>query len=606
MTKTALANREMRSREFIASEDRRSREGIAAKDRASKEDIAAKQREHEAREGRRDRTQRYVTESLKAVGTAVKGVKFNDPAFYKQYVKNLDTFFNVPTFDRLGKLSFQDLIADEDATTKRNFALSGIMVFPWIPTVGPQPSVVSFGSNPINQILARSKEKILALNSRSSVNWEFSDLGYNIICSSDIMSMIQDLGRVIKVYQTYHASNAYLAKTLIEALGWSYSDIVANHAEYRKTYTIYAKRFNSAIVAPASVTLYARRAYLAVNVFCDSHDPNYPRQLYAFRQSYAYRLSDTGESCDMIECSTARANLAAFKTVMDSMFSAIVENPDFVEMYQDLRHAFGSDIIQLSECVDTESIQFNSVELNRLQIHNLKTLPALYDRASTVTHTSLINVTEWVIEQDASGYLYQGNDGVTPGTRKVYITADTNVSSNELQRHINKYIGPTAPSLYNVYEEKVSGDTILDITRSDYKIRSAMPLDGATSMSFDIMDCGTEVFEGIRIFTIYHDNALNSDGVTIDFYSSLLAVEGANWPATVLFNEVNGFMSHFDWHPICHTRVFGLSSSGAAPYTTATIFDSYTTFVIQKQTMYDLHCACVLSEFFIPDRQFSR
>lgn len=585
MTKTALENRAIRSKEQIA-----------AAQRSHEREENIKQRNLERENSQRAAKAQLWSAGINAIGklgSSIKPFKLtsNDPEWYKTYITDLSNFVNVPTYDRLGSLKFSNLY-ETDQASGQTAGIPGIMLFRWIPSVGPQSvgTPASHFNNPINQTLARAKERVLALNSRSNVSWEAADLGYNIFASADIMGMILDLGRVIKVYQTYHSKNEYLAKYLVEALGWDFTDLSSNYADYRKAYTILARKFNSAIVAPASVSLYKRRSFVATNIFCDYPDVKYPRQVYAYVQKQAFILSDTGEYCNLTNIN--RSSLVAFMADINLRFARITDNPDFIEMYQDLRHAFASDLVVINEDVSDTEIEFNVDALNREQIHNLKTTPIIRNTAGTFADCEL-PATGWELRQDTAGYLYQGyNDSVA--NRLVQYSNLPQTAMLQIAVKLSWYL--TGKLMHNMHKEDISGDDILDITRMDY---SAKVISAQTTLNLVIANVGTEFIVESSIVSL-EDAGQGVVSRNTKFSTYIFETESTDpiivYDWNLLFMALR---SAFDWAPITHM----IGQIGSEAYI-RTFMDACTTFTIDQTTLEEIHKAAVMGELYCTDSNY--
>lgn len=527
-----------------------------------------------------------------SINTAGK-IAANDPAWYKRYLPNADEFVRIPTFDRVGSHTFgKSYFYDYDGSgpNSSDHAVPGIMVFRWMPTVGYSTVGTNHAKDPINQTLARLKEKVLALNSRSSVNWEPADLGFNFMCSADIMVAILELGRAIRVYQTYHAKNAYLAEALITAIGFNYSDMVQNYAEYRKVYTLMARKFNSSIVAPLEASFYQRRAYLAANIFADSDDPKEPRQFYAFREDKRLVLDNDALGCTLD--TVYRTSIVGIENGLQTMFERITDNPDFVEMYQDLRHAFGNKLVQLATDIDNETCQFNTLSLNREQIQNLMVIPA-YNSTSGTRFANLI-AGSGNLQIDSAGYLYQVRKFEMPNLRSGLEDAfDTGGVMKELLSQ------GTMKHVYNMYSHAPTGDDILDITRFSYSCRFPILYDA----TFWVDDCGTELIYDAQAY-IYRFDKDPNDQIT----RFLVTI---HIPTIMIHDSLDETMftrmavwTAFDWAPIS-TYVVQYDNSDPS-YNVRTLCEAHTTFTITGDELRRINEVCVMSEFYVPDSSFGK
>lgn len=563
-------------------------------------------REQRAHDNKMGRVVDLVTSPMRMFRfNPLQSKKKNDPVFYKQYPINLEKFVNVPTFHRLGqefwaKLS---LAKDEDGNT---YKLPGIIIFDIVSSVGPT-SYTNIASDPINNGLARLKSQVLKSNSRSQVTWEPSDLGLNILCTADIMEKMCEVGKALKIFYKYQATNAYLAQTLIEALGFSYSDLLVNIADYRKVYEELVARFNTSIVAPSSVTLFARKYYLGANVFVDGVN-EHSRQMFAYRLRTMQILNAAGDGTVTYNFSSVDSMSTVLSKIREAIVS-IVDNPDYQEMYNDLRNAF-ADLITLPSMIsDKEGFVFNSFEGNREQIHNTVTLP---HTGNSVDFTYDSECFEF--HQDHSGYLYQGTPDLTKPNRGVSIDAssytatqfaslmgatayyyDKNNTYGYLQQH-------QPNNIFDMYKDEITGDDILDVTRFNMS-GVVKHEEGTQKFTLSIYNCGTEICIDAHIYVVDGTNHV------VRAYLSTCIIESDN-PYNYLVPAYHQFVasmiSKFDWAPSVTFININTSDSTWPIRSLYNISDLEHPFVINDADMQNINMACVLSEFYVSDNAFKR
>lgn len=597
MTRSALENAKMANDKRIADEKNATTREVEKRKLHDK----AIERDWKSRENYKDRVLGYVNAGVNA-GKAIAGgvgAAINDPAFYKQYLPDLDKYTNLPTYQRLGAEPWAgDFVIQGGTTNTYGTHLPGIMIIGYLPTIGNQTlGALSNASFPVNQILMRSKEQVLKLNSRSSVNWEPADLGLNIFCTADIITYICEIRRALLAYQTYMGDNAYFAASLIEALGFDYSDVVSNFADYKKRLQVIIERFNNSIVAPADLTLFARRLFLASNVFTDSNDVTKVKQIYAYKQLDFFQLDGSGAGASLAgrNLSTIRISVAFQK--IESMIQSIVENPDYIEMYADLRHAW-DNLYKLNPIFNAdEKIQFNTHPSNREQIHNIKTIPFI-TQGGGVGYTP----SDWSLNQDSAGYLYQGN-------RNVYynITGLTSSEKDNLKSLVTMSTNRSGKGqLMDTYHAPISGDDMLDLTRALYTFGPAT--EDSSTVYWPVVSCGTEVMWDMRIYALNSANTLYfvpGGSIMIDVVNATYL----NYTSNTIMAYIS-LLSKFDWHPI--TEVMNLNTANVVPSWANCGVNKYNvtelenSFVIKHDDIVALNEACVLSELYLKNSTFVR
>lgn len=595
MTRGAIENAKLRQ------SDLENRRNIEQKKKELED--KATQRKFDAEQKRKDRINKIFTSGM----GLLKLPKFNDPNFYKQFVPDVDRFTNLSTFQRLGQEQFTKYGLINRAFIGSNvidYANPGVLVIGYVPTTGPQNSAISTAQNyPINQALNRTKEQVLKSSSRSSVNWEGADVGLNIFCTADIFTALHEIKRVLLIYQTYKGDNSYLANTYIRSLGWDYSDVAANAVQYRKDLLVLAAKFNSSIVAPADIALYHRRAYLIGNIFADRK--GVVKQAYMFRQLHYHVLNAAGDGTTIhdLPMMGGVTQLSTFIGWVNAMIESITANPDYVEMYADLRASI-SNLLTFDGTIDPNAtIEYNSEDLNREQLHNLKTLP--YSTTGYAT-TPNLPIGNWGLHINSAGYLYQGSsDEVTKRNAYWPMTGYTTDQVNAFKQFLTTMFShstPKVPVLLDMDKDDINGDDILEITRGLYDGYQSTSSQGTT---LEIYSCGTELFVMMQAWGY---NYTQQSMTSIAFGSYMVGQYSIGNPIN---NMVASMYSKFDWAPM--VNYFTLNDNQLSPVTddniilaSASLFDLNHAFCANGNDIDKLNEICVLSEFYLTTQQFRR
>lgn len=585
MTRTGLANMERKSKEEIAASDRKSREDIASANRKSNEQIAEKT-------SRRNLIGNIVGGAIKGPLGFVTKHFLNNPEFYKRYIKDLGNFTRVPTYYRIGTSTFEGSILALDG---KKFAQPGIIKLSYVLGSGGFGPIGALSSAqiPINVGLARLKEKVLALNSRSNVNWEPGDLAYNLICSGSIILVLTKLRRLIAVASTYKAENHYWAKAMLQALGVSQADLfIANLPGWRQVYSTLVRHFNSAIVAPSGLAYYARILAIESNIFADSeHDS---AGLYVYDCDYLYMLKDDATECEAISCARwfdgqpelAQANI-------EQMIVRISENPDYIEMYQDLRHAFSGKLIQLDETISDAPIIVNHDEYMRSQIHNVQPVPWLSVSSTFVgPQFQVLNIT-----QDNNGYVLWPTrfkfDGVVAELSKF--------------RNLVDKFNASIALVFNTYGRKAEGDDVLEVTRNRQLYAAVPGGEGDYTPEIVVASSGVDVVYDVHIYTYY----LDTDGTSKLEDKGLSLIEmhldsASEVDALTPFNaqcSTKTLLGYFDWAPM--VRLICVNDQNEV-YASGVHGDLDHPFMVSGVNLVHIDEACNLSLFYVPDEEFVR
>lgn len=579
MTKTAIEMEKIKTNERIADKDRKQRE------RASK----------------RETYVGAVTKMLPSFKLPFpKGNRKNDVEWYTKYIQNEGVYSQIPTFTRLGdnlKETYPMNIVGISASDTRYAGLPAIATIALNSTVGRQryKTLNDVMLNDINQILMRSKQSVLKLNSRSNVEWEGADLGLNLLATADIIAAMGELATVIMAANTFSPNNLYMPRQIIQAYGFNPDDVLNNLNAYEKIYETLRLEFNNSIVAPLDMSLYARKWMLATSVVKDSDTPL--AQLYNFSWTVFFKLDQVGHTLTRVEPNfTSHTNTYTF---IHGLIQSIVENPSFIEMYSDLRHAFGSRLWQIPEIVKGSKLTpyYNPEVLN--QIKNINTPLMEFTAGGQPSQTSTL---KGVVRSLSNGYLWDGTltEQMAPSAPTYFVVGDAN--TNNLAITFSN-LRNTGRRLINLEDNKDKYENILEATRFS-AIFTAEKV--GTEVRVTPESCGTEVVQGITILMNMYSSVTGQKelipvpvGTEItgqaDFVSD-------NFKYSVLFPLA--ISTQFDWFPIIHVGMPSVEVPGVME--TATFGDVNAHYISANDNLDQSHTFCNLSLFYLPDSQFSK
>lgn len=601
MTKTALENKKLESNENIANNRN------AAELKKAKE-IEEMREKHERKENMKDRITQGIFGLLPKSSFSLRtnfnpkkkddlafknpGYWNNHPEWYRRYPVDISAWAAINTYNRVGQAVFGGRFYTWGS---KMWAIPGVMIMHWLPTVGPKETNKEMAAcAPINLTLARSRQKVLELNSRSNVDWQAGDLGYNLIATASITVAIEELRRVIKVYNTWSSKNAYLARHLVTSLGFDYDDLVANKSFVKEQLVSLIAAFNVSIVAPRAASYYDRQMFLASNIFADSLSEW--AQFYAYVCDGFFKLSNDATSVQLTELD--RTDVHSYTQAIWNMINAITTDDSFSEMYNDLRHAFREDIVQLTDFKlgDSETMVFNADKTNRMQIHNIKTLPGVDFEGNSVE----INLNEWSVHQDSNGWLYQGNSSASDHARVVRMKLANDTAVTPAVNIIKYfYMDNTGAQLFDTGDYVPNEDGFLEITRAVPIMDSVVGSASNKDITLKVKSCGTEL---VTKCTIWALNSSDSEVKNFDFHTlSLNSIPNAFAGESPLY--IASLVSTFNWHPIIHFAR-GYSSTSAHPDGIFTVSELEYAFVGNNESIAHLHDLCVQSEFYLAPSQF--
>lgn len=576
MTKTALENKAIKSKERIADKDRALEEKIFKHKKGM--DVA-----------------NILTGGLLSLFKGGKGAKRNGPEFYKNYVKDIDKFTNLSTWVRLGDEMYQGkyhgfhsiAAGTGNITLVSKAATPGIAVTHWEPTIGQ----ISSGSNdlsetPINQILMRTKEQVLKSNSRSNVPYEASDLGYNFLATASILLAICEYEKLVTLCQTYRADNSYYARRYLVALGVGNPDNWMNHlADAQQALVLLKKRFNSALVAPADLSLYKKYVYLGTAWMKDSETE--PASIYTFSANHYLKLSNDTSTLEPVLPN--RATPEAFATQINAMIQVIAENPDFQAMYADLRSAF-TNLLSIDENHDSNAkldATYDSMGIE--QMANMQTAPILYNdtfEAGIPTSESL------TIRQDDNGYIYQGASVSSQGVELKFPASEmSGVPTSGIMHYYN------TNHLFNFHKDNITGDDVLDISRWHLLAKTARM--GVEDESFYLRFESSDVALATDItYTVLGQAAGSAFAETKLGGSLILCTDTTSGQYGDLIDTLEMALA-FDWHPLV---TFAVQTASTLMY--RTFGDVQHLVSVGPENIKSLNKVCVLSEFYLDSPAF--
>jgi hypothetical protein len=565
------------------------RAAIAAADRKSKEEIAAKERyqkdRHFKEENRREwfkansqhlKNSAGATKDLVGAAGGLGKLMNNDPEWYKRYGYN-PFAAALPDFYRLGTRQFPSWRDKSDTQEP----VPGIMVFTFQDTLPNQneTNVVNstyYKGSPINVSLTRFMANLRKLNSRIG-DYDPADLGLYWYA---IRSHIEVIGMVVKalqIYNTYFATNAYFARSLILASGFDPDDFCEHIAEYKLLIQKHINLFNASAVVPTNLSFILRGIWLSTCLVKD-HESD-ASQIYMFRP-YSFGHLSSDESTVVyskvsypISYNTVRNRL---ETNSDNLFNSV----GIVTMTADLRSAYGNSVMQFNPDINGV-VAFSSSKHDLEQIHNLRTLPGYQkaDGSIGVSDLSALN-----IFQDTDGYLKQGN-----GTSCIYVTWDA-VFEDMAMDDLSVSAARDYEYLDFYDEESCTPDMYLEATR----LRTVIFSSQATGLNGRLIKYnGTEVVTYGEMYWLRPDR--------LDVYTAYFTTDIGILNATLILIDAWFKLLHqystFDWLPI--QRYFlQLEDYDGGPEYWHDIGELDHVVTLPQQNLKWLHEVATLSEFY--------
>ena len=300
--------------------------------------------------------------------------KVNDYKWYNRNQQILKDAGSISTNTPLGlKNYFVNFVSDIASTvTTGPSVIPGIAKLNCIPSIG----VSKDGSSDVNNAMRLIYAFVRHANSGSR-NYEAPDYMTYLLAMRSIYDFHAEMVRLYGLCNIFSVVNRYIAKGIVQALGYNYEDIVKNLSSLRYYINQYAIKANTFAV-PKEMYYYDRGAFVPLHVFKDSEEDK--AGLYVMQYAGYYKWSATGStkgsSCDFVGIATIDGtpivkDFASIVTFGNSLLEAMLTNEDIGIMSGDTLKCFSnSGLRQLTGIpADYATVPvYNKDVLN--QIHN--------------------------------------------------------------------------------------------------------------------------------------------------------------------------------------------------------------------------------------------
>lgn len=316
----------------------------------------------------------------------------NDASWYTANPQLLKDAANIPFFVPLG--SKMDPLP----------SMPGIMILRYAPAFG----VSENASSPIN-IAARNVYSFIRHANSGHTNYESPDLMMYLLAMDSAYAYHAGMTRAYGILNTFSQTNKYLPKRLLESLGFDYTDLVSNLANFRYYINQYAVKLGS-LVVPNAFTYYQRHIWMNSNLYFD--EDSIKGQIFAYKQQGFYVFqevtSETGSSLKYKTFSGAH-KLADIIKMGDELLNALVNSEDINIMSGDILKAYGDNTMKVGVVPEDYSVLpvYNSEVLN--QIHNTMFIGSITDSDLTVTQVDGNIISRPKYNQTAAMWAYFKN-----------------------------------------------------------------------------------------------------------------------------------------------------------------------------------------------------
>lgn len=381
-------------------------------------------------------------------------------------------------------------------------------------------------------------------------NYEPADVFMTILAIRDIYSQYCEIKRAIGLMQYYTMQNLKIPELLVRSLGFDYSDLIENYANYRGQLNVLAKRIN-AFAMPAYFKAFYRLDYIYSNVFMDSDSQR--GQYYVFRRSGFYtfsgRTSEQGSELVWRGSYTSDGRIMS-NTLYDlrNMIRAIETDTDALTMAGDVLAAFkDAQLLQMAQIPEDYVVapMFDENILN--QIENSVALSAYVS-----TPTALVS---------GDAYQSQWNMTQSNGQLNNIKLSWPSTAGNPLLKEISP-----VDYIFNSHKDKPDFKDNLDWSRLVAVCTALTPLNTGDNQQLFIHSTGLEMIVAYYMYTSKPDNdGIMNDRSTVDQTITC----GTQVPKATVLGALK--MANYDWHPF----IYVYEVTGTAGTLTATAFVPY-------------------------------
>lgn len=382
------------------------------------------------------------------------------------------------------------------------YGIPGIMTLEYIPTIG----VSKESQSPIN-IAARAQYSFVRYANSGSAVGDPSDQMFYFVAADSLFMWHQSLCRVYGVMRLHDYLNQYQPDAIVQALGFNYSDLNRNLAQFRSHINMLALRINR-IAVPNDMAYMLRHAWMASGLYTDS--AAYKAQMYAYVPKAFFKYNEVEEGPNNVvyvspwlssNGSTifSTINFEQIKTFSDVLLNAVLQSESFGITTGDIMKAYGRDkLFMLAEIGEDYSVMPAYSPEVLSQMENTDIIPM------TLSDLDQLNP-EQNTEISADGYIEM------PGKLNITYSGGSAASAMNLLTSNYFYLcGLQSDRLMNFHIDQIDNGDVMVASRlmAGINIDTSVKVDYTNSassgkISFELSSCGSEIVIDAKIHTIY-------------------------------------------------------------------------------------------------------
>lgn len=503
----------------------------------------------------------------------------NDISWYTRYPELAVAAASVPYPNRPGMKvaigSYNIPPTGGGATVAGNatYNVPGVMVLPWMPTVGYSDGVTSPASIVAREMYSRVRSKY-----SGSLEADPPDFLMYVMALDSIYAFIAHMKRMYRISNAYSPNNYVLPMGLMSGLVGSNATIedVIVHRTKLWQYTNELVHMVSKFTCPASMDIINRHYWLSDNIYTDSNSLN--SQFYMMKLSKVYQFALNPVSGSDIKASGLNmVNVPFIKNSSDDSFV-------------DTLFKFGRTLI------DTLSAWDDAYTINGYLMRAYEGSPLFAVDVLNQDEVLVPLYSEEVLTQIENSFpIPTGsvNNNVTQdvATNSVICKPNATITGELASAYVNLAPYNLLPTISIRSDAPTVADTIIAT-----RLKNAMRVTSAsgTTVKFNI-ECATEILMGTYIvdFDGKYANNYTVGPYDIRDYTQQYYVRPSS-------EDGAAFLSAFDWHPLIWTISItrdGSSSSYTYKSRVTPMGDIHNLTFVTTEVLENIHKICVYSEF---------
>lgn len=447
-------------------------------------------------------------------------------------------------------------------------SIPGVCSVHWIPTIGISDDTYSAAN-----LAARNIYSFVRHANSGSANYDSPDLMMYLLATDSCYSFYAMMVRAYGCMQTYSATNRYLPKALIQAMGLNFDDLMLNLPQFRYFINQYALKLGSLCV-PAEMAYIERHIWMNSGVYTDS--ALWKAQTYTYVQDVFYKFVEVTQGPGYLEYTpwiTSTSTSKRFTEIAsfaNQLIEPLLASEDIGIMSGDILKAFGRDNLFFVNMIAEEYAVAPAYSPEVLsQIENSTILGYPTNNTTTGRSRNII--------QDVTG----ANAGAI---RQHFEFESTDVSDEKRASTIVLAL----PRILNMHlENPTAGDSMVASRLTNIVTELAWSPDDPGKFTLWVPEqTGSEICSKVVFHVIGNNGAL----------SSFAAETYGLMAATTVTARLSALVASFDWAPqLALVRANG-TVADLLGYTTD--FDNYTS--LTANDLKRMHDAALLSEFDVP------